>query len=192
MGQTRWLETSADRRWISGRCILGWHGGETYRERGQADFASLHILRRGGLREHAHGARALHPALRSRPERERGPDADTSRGHLLLSVLPLVCVCVCGPDDACLTTRAVRVCIPWRATVYERRRLRCSCVCTRLWSAGCEKALRLLMMTSLVGGHLELSFFEALDRGARVTGRLTHYSVWRESCLPHVFDAAKG
>ena len=153
VGQTRWLGTSADRRWISGRCILGSHGGETYRERGQADFASLHILRRGGLREHAHGARALHPALRSRPEREWGPDADASRGHLLLSLLPLVCVCVCGPDAGCLTTRAVRVCIPWRATVYERCRLRCSCVCTRLWSAGCEKALRLLMMTSLVGGR---------------------------------------
>ena len=166
MGQTRWLETSADRRWISGRCILGWHGGETYRERGQADFASLHILRRGGLREHAHGARALHPALRSRPERERGPDADASRGHLLLSVLPLVCVCVCGPDDACLTTRAVRVCIPWRATVYERCRLRCSCVCTRLWSAGCEKALRLLMMTSLVGGRGSFIF-----RGSRSRSR---------------------
>ena len=109
----------------------------------------------------------------SRPERERGPDADTSRGHLLLSVLPLVCVCVCGPDDACLTTRAVRVCIPWRATVYERCRLRCSCVCTRLWSAGCEKALRLLMMTSLVGGRGSFIFRGSRSRSrSSVTWRL--------------------
>jgi hypothetical protein len=111
----------------------------------------------------------------------------TQVADIIFSLFSLwcVCVCVCGPDDACLTTRAVRVCIPWRATVYERCRLRCSCVCTRLWSAGCEKALRLLMMTSLVGGRGSFSsFFEALDRGARVTWRLTLYSVWRESCLP--------
>jgi hypothetical protein len=83
----------------------------------------------------------------------------TQVADIIFSLFSLwcVCVCVCGPDDACLTTRAVRVCIPWRATVYERCRLRCSCVCTRLWSAGCEKALRLLMMTSLVGGEVSFS-----------------------------------